>query len=67
MILPCFIGEGKESHRIKVANAKQKNYLLGKLAQDLQVKFSIRRYESFEDMSMISTLNGEAYSKENIV
>lgn len=51
----------------KVASGEQKIYPFRKLNQDSRIKLAIKRYESSEDKSMISTLNGETYSKEDIV
>lgn len=51
----------------KVANGEQKIYPFSKLDKDARNKLAIKRYQSSEENSMVSTLNGEMYSTEKIV
>jgi hypothetical protein len=51
----------------KVAAGEQKIYPFTKLDADSRVKLAIKRYELADEKTMVSTLNGETYSKESIV
>jgi hypothetical protein len=51
----------------KVASGEQKIYPLPRLEKDARKILAIERYQSAEDEMMVSTLNGEAYTKEDIV
>ena len=51
----------------KVADGKQKIYPFAKLDKESRNKLAIKRYVSSEENTMVSTLNGEQYSKEAIV
>jgi len=51
----------------KVAEGEQKIYPLGKLDKVSRLKLAIKRYQSSEENTLVSTLNGERYSKEKIV
>ncbi|WP_339864915.1 DUF3892 domain-containing protein [uncultured Algoriphagus sp.] len=51
----------------RVANGEQKIYPSDKWDKDSRIRLAIKRYESSEENMMVSTLNGETYSKEKIV
>ncbi|MEP0711817.1 hypothetical protein [Algoriphagus sp.] len=51
----------------KVASGEQKIYPVAKWTKDSRTKLAIKRYQTSEENMMVSTLNGEHYSKENIV
>jgi hypothetical protein len=51
----------------KVARGEQKIYPVVKLDPQTRVKLSIKRYECSEENMLVSTLNGETYSKNKIV
>lgn len=55
------------SYYDKVANGGQKIYPFAKMDKDSRIKLAIKRYQSSEENTMVSTLNGEQYSKEAIV
>lgn len=51
----------------KVAAGDQKIYPITKLDRISRIKLAVKRYQSSEENTLVSTLNGEEYSKENIV
>lgn len=51
----------------KVATGEQKIYPLGNLDRAARKKLAIKRFQSSEENSMVSTLNGEMYSRDKIV
>jgi hypothetical protein len=51
----------------KVASGEQKIYPFSRLEKDARNILAIKRYLSSEENMMVSTLNGETYSKEDIV
>lgn len=51
----------------KVANGEQKIFPFSRLDKDTRKKLAIKRYLSSEENMLVSTLNGQMYSKEDIV
>ncbi len=50
-----------------VACGEQKIYPISRLDKDARILLAIKRYQSSEEDMMISSLNGETYSKQDIV
>ncbi|WP_111669978.1 hypothetical protein [Algoriphagus litoralis] len=51
----------------KVASGEQKIYPFSRLEKDARKILAIKRYQSAREEMMVSTLNGETYTKEDIV
>lgn len=51
----------------EVATGTQKIYPFSRLDKDARTILAIKRYQSSEEDMMVSSLNGETYSKEDIV
>ncbi|WP_146613688.1 hypothetical protein [Algoriphagus yeomjeoni] len=51
----------------KVAEGEQKIYPLTNLDKGSRIKLAIKRYQSSEENALVSTLNGESYTKDKIV
>lgn len=51
----------------EVAAGKQKIHPLSLLDKPSKKKLAIKRYENSEDNTVISTLNGENYSKKDVI
>ncbi len=51
----------------KVAKGEQKIYPITNLEKVSRIKLAIKRYQSSEENTLLSTLNGESYTKDKIV
>ncbi|GMQ27555.1 hypothetical protein [Algoriphagus confluentis] len=51
----------------KVANGEQRIYPISRLEKSDRILLAIKRYQCSEEDLMVSSLNGETYSKQDIV